>query len=169
MKCQKCNINEATTHFTKIVNGKKTEYFLCSNCAEQNQEIENLKWGVDNDFSNFLSGFFGNSLSPHQEFLSSAEQICKTCRMTFDEFLKTGRLGCTDCYDTFSSRLLKPLKQIHGASTHTGKIPERMESELKITRKIEKLETELSQAVAEQNFEKAAELRDKIKDMRDNA
>lgn len=169
MKCQKCNKNEATTQFTQIINGKKTEYFLCSECAEKSMNLESFKIGFDNDFNNFFSGFFGNSYLPQQGFTSAANDICKSCQMTFNEFLKGGRLGCPDCYETFSSRLLRPLKQLHGSSQHTGKVPERMGGELKVTRKIEKLENELKQAVSDQNFEKAAELRDKIKDLRNRA
>ena len=166
MKCQRCNKNEATMHYTKIINGKKSEYFLCSQCAEGSEDIGSIKMGFDNEFDNFLSGFFGSSFKPQQEFLSSMQGVCSNCNMTFNEFLKSGRLGCSECYDAFSSRLIKPLKQIHGSFQHTGKVPERMGGELKKTRKIEKLEAELRQAIDEQNFEKAAELRDKIKDMK---
>lgn len=169
MKCQKCNKNEANTHYTQIINGKKTEYFLCSECAAKSEEIGSFNLNFDNEFDNFLSGFFGGSSLPKQEFIGSAPTVCDCCKMTFNEFLKGGRLGCSECYDTFASRLLKPLKQIHGSHQHTGKVPERMGGELKKTRKIEKLENELSQAVSEQNFEKAAELRDKIRDLRKEA
>lgn len=169
MKCQKCNKNEATAHYTQIINGKKTEYFLCAECAGSSQELESFNLSFENEFDNFLSGFFGGSYMPQQQVLSSAPGVCSNCKMTFDEFLKGGRLGCSECYETFASRLLKPLKQIHGSHQHTGKVPERMGGELKKTRKIQKLEAELNQAVSEQNFEKAAELRDKIKAMRENA
>ena len=169
MKCQRCNKNEATMHYTQIINGKKTEYFLCGECAEKNEEFGSLKIGFDKEFDNFLSGFFGNSYKPQKDYLGSAPARCGCCSMTFDEFLKTGRLGCSECYETFSESLIRPLKQIQGSHQHTGKVPERMGGELKKTRKIEKLEAELNQAVAEQNFERAAELRDKIRDMRKNS
>lgn len=168
MKCQKCNKNEATTHYTQIINGKKTEYFLCAECAKHSEELECFNLSFENEFDNFLSGFFGGTYMPQQSTLSAAPGVCSTCKMTFDEFLRGGRLGCSDCYDTFASRLLKPLKQIHGSFQHTGKIPERMGGELKKTREIQRLEAELNQAVSEQNFERAAMLRDKIRDMRGN-
>lgn len=169
MKCQKCKKNEATTHYTQVINGKKTEYYLCNDCAENSEELGYFKMNLDNEFDNFLSGFFGNSYGFNQDYTGIPAKSCGCCKMTFEEFLNSGRLGCSECYDTFASRLLNPLKQIHGSYQHTGKVPERMGGELKKTRKIEKLENELKQAVSEQNFEKAAELRDKIKDMRDNA
>lgn len=168
MKCQKCNKNEATTHYTQIINGKKTEYYLCEDCAELNNDIAGFKGGFDDDFGNFFSGFFGNPLFPHSDALNSAETVCKVCGMKFNEFLNTGKLGCSHCYDTFSSRLQNPLKQIHGRVKHTGKVPERMGGELKKKREIEKLELDLKDAVATQNFEEAAKLRDKINELKNS-
>ena len=164
MKCQKCNINEATTHYTEIINGKKTEYFLCEECAKGDKILKGFKLGFDNEFDNLFSGFFGNTMG----IKAPETTVCRGCKMTFDEFLKGGRLGCSECYDTFASRLIKPLKQIHGSCEHMGKIPERLGLDLKKTRNIEKLEAELNNAIAEQNFEEAAKLRDKIKELKEN-
>lgn len=169
MKCQKCNKNEATTHYTQIINGKKTEYYLCEDCADINEETAGLKSTFDDDFENFFSGFFGNHFFGQPDYFETTNDVCKVCKMSFDEFLNTGRLGCSHCYEAFASRLLNPLKQIHGRAEHTGKIPSRMGGELKKKREIEKLEAELKDAVGTQNFEEAARLRDKIKDLRDKA
>lgn len=169
MKCQKCNKKEATTHYTQIINGKKTEYYLCEDCAGVNEEIAEFEHGFDDEFNNFFSGFFGNHFLGQPETLSLGDDTCKVCGTGFNEFANSGRLGCSHCYDTFASRLLNPLKQIHGRVKHTGKVPSRMGGELKKQREIEKLEAELKDAVGTQNFEQAAKLRDKIKELRENA
>lgn len=171
MKCQKCNKNEATTHYTQIINGNKTECFLCSECAAENGVLNNFSMslgGLDSfdDFDNFFSGFLSNPYTKSAGIKNAADDACDFCHMTFNEFLNGGKLGCSKCYESFSSRLLNPLKQIHGATRHTGKVPERTGGMLKKTRKIEKLESELKEAVNTQNFEKAAQLRDTINELK---
>lgn len=156
MKCQKCNEREANTHIQKIVNGKKTEYFLCSKCAAESGE---LKFNFDGDFDDFFGGFFGKGGNYIQ---SPADKSCGICNMKLSEFLKQGKLGCSKCYEEFASYLSKPLKQIHGLSTHTGKIPKRGEKEISREAKIRRLQTELDAAVSNQEFEMAAKLLDEI-------
>lgn len=167
MKCQKCNKKEATTHYTQIINGKKTEYYLCEDCAGASKEISAFGAGFEDDFNNFFSGFFGNGFPDHRENPSLTSDICDVCKMSFGEFLKTGKLGCSNCYNAFSSRLLRPLKQIHGRAEHTGKIPSRMGGELKLCREIEKLEAKMKEAIETQDFEQAAKLRDEIKELKE--
>ena len=87
--------------------------------------------------------------------------------MAFEEFLRKGRLGCGECYTAFRTKLERPLKQIHGTSEHLGKVPSRMGGTLKRDRQISSLEKELNEAVMKQDFEKAAEIRDKIKEIKE--
>ena len=93
--------------------------------------------------------------------------VCPVCGMPFDDFLRKGRLGCGECYSAFRGRLERPLKQIHGTCEHVGKVPSRMGGTLKRDRQIAHLESELNAAVLKQEFEKAAELRDRIKELKD--
>lgn len=164
MKCQKCGKNEATTQYTKIVNGVKSQMFLCSECLGAVEEKE-FNFGFENDLNNFFSGFFGTLPSAN---LVKKDEVCPVCNMSFSEFLKSSRLGCANCYEAFSEKLIRPFKQIHGSSYHTGKIPERAGKEIKNTRKLKNLEDELLKCVEKQEFEKAAEIRDKIKEIKEN-
>ncbi len=167
MKCQRCNKNEANTHITKIINGVKTEMYLCSQCAGESNEMSDFGFGFDKEFENFFSGFFGgtqlNAASGRQ---MPAQKNCPLCKTSLDEILKSGKLGCSECYKTYSEYLIRPLKQIHGADGHTGKIPARCGKGIKRMAQIDTLQSELNQAVMEQNFEKAAELRDKINELK---
>ena len=112
--------------------------------------------GVDD----FFGGFFGNSV---KNIAPTVVRECKNCHMTLSEFLKNGRFGCSECYSAFEDALKKPLKQIHGATEHTGKIPQKGGAKISKETKIRHLKAELDTAVLNQEFEKAAKLRDEIK------
>lgn len=165
MKCQKCNLNDATTHITQIINGNKTEMYLCRECAEDNQDFFSFKSGFDTEFDNLFSGFWGG-----QPKISSAAPLkkCNLCGMTQGQFIKSGKPGCSNCYTIFQDLLLRPLKQIHGSTRHTGKIPARSGKSIKTADQIEQLQTKLNRAVMEQNFEEAAKLRDRINELKAN-
>ena len=169
MLCQKCNAREANTHITQVINGVKTEMYLCRECANENQDF----WGFpgksfDKEFENLFNGFWNSpQLTKSKAQTLSTPKICDICGATTSEFLRSGKPGCSNCYNIFSDFLLRPLKQIHGSSQHNGKIPSRTGKDLKKADEIEKLQAQLNKAVAEQNFEDAALLRDKIRDLRE--
>lgn len=167
MKCQKCQEREATNHMTKIINGKKQELHLCGECASNTPEFQNMKMGMDFGIGDFLGGIFGSSKAKSLND-SPGTAVCPDCGMPFEDFLQKGRLGCGTCYEVFKSRLERPLKQIHGTCEHVGKVPSRMGGELKKERKISHLEAELNAAVMKQEFERAAELRDEISELKKN-
>lgn len=167
MLCQNCGKNEATTHLKRVVNGDTTETHLCQSCAEH--------LGYGDLFSGFgfeLGDIFSGLLGENMPLLNSAhEEKCPKCGYTFSDIAKNGRLGCADCYRKFYDRLLPSLQRIHGKIKHTGKqasmvlhTPEDKEKAPKID-PIMKLKEDMQKAVEEQNFEQAAILRDRIKEM----
>lgn len=167
MFCQECGKKPATLHFTKIVNGEKTEFHFCESCAREKGEVIP---GSPNSFSihSLLSGIldfdtFGNkglsNLKP-QESLR-----CETCGMSYTQFSKIGRFGCSDCYDAFSERLDPLLKRIHGSTVHSGKIPKRSGGRIQCKRQIEELRAELNRNIEIEEFETAAQLRDQIREL----
>ncbi len=162
MKCQKCGNKEATAHITKIINGYKEEMHLCSDCASSSPEYKEMKSGMNFGIGDFLTGMFTGS---KQTAIGSEREtaLCPTCHMSYEEFLKKGKLGCGDCYSTFATRLRRPLKQIHGTFEHIGKVPRRIGNGFLLSKKISSLEAEMNAAVAQQDFETAAKLRDEIK------
>ena len=82
--------------------------------------------------------------------------------------MNNGKIGCADCYTTFYDKLLPSLQRIHGKTRHEGKNPTVIKTEVNTSEKeTEKLENELKAAINEQNFEKAAELRDRIRSMKE--
>lgn len=164
MKCQHCNYNEATTHIKKNVNGNVTEMHLCSDCAKE--------LGVMEEFSPesfFNDTFFGNFLGagvPAMNILSGIDH-CEYCGSTFNDIVKSGRVGCANCYSKFEDRLQPTITKMHGNAKHIGKnvtYTEEKEAEPEIS-ELDKLKNDLKLAIKEQRFEDAAVLRDKINEI----
>ncbi|MBO5301224.1 MAG: UvrB/UvrC motif-containing protein, partial [Peptococcaceae bacterium] len=125
--------------------------------------------GLMPDFSmaDFIGGFF-NPESQSQPFVQknmSAHDACPVCGMTAGEFRRVGRVGCSNCYSYFADYMPGLIQRIHGNSRHTGKVPVRGEAKLAEKQKVVQLRQELQQAIAEENFERAAELRDSIRNL----
>ena len=132
MLCQNCGKYEATTHIKRIVNGEATEAHLCSDCAR-------------------ALGYVSNGIVR-----------CEKCGSTFNDIVRSGRMGCGDCYSTFYDKLLPSFERIHGRTHHEGK-KANTSPEIKKLSKTEELKENLKQAVEAQNYEEAARLRDEIK------
>lgn len=164
MKCQKCGNNNANTHVKTIINGEFKEYDLCSECAKK-MGYTNIFSDIEDEFSNFLGSFFGNALPARTQ-----ASRCDFCGSTYSDIAKSGHVGCAHCYEVFENELLPSIRRIHGNTTHCGKNsanPAKVAETPKETKKdkIKKLRAELDKAVKEQNFERAAELRDEIRGM----
>lgn len=164
MLCQHCQKNEATTHVKTMINGDYAEYRLCPECARE--------LGYDSMFPDFTAdfgGLLGSFLSAALPARSGATH-CKLCGSTMNDIKKTGKVGCADCYDAFFSELMPTIRSIHGNTEHIGKRPvieyETVEDEPKESgESLDDLKAQLKQAIEDENFERAAELRDKIKGM----
>lgn len=189
MLCQKCGKNEANVRYTQIVNGVKKEMILCEECAAK-MGINNFKINMPIHFSNFLDDFFDEEqLLP--SFMKEKSNQCNSCGEVYDDFIKTGLLGCPECYDMFEDRLDSVLKHIQGNVKHVGRKPlnisEKMENtgenvtkksakvnnsnkEVKENKQteIEQLKADLNKAIQEERYEDAAVLRDKIKKLDEN-
>ena len=113
----------------------------------------------------FIGGFF-NPESQSQPFVQknmTAQDACPMCGMTAGEFRRVGRVGCSNCYSYFAEYMPGLIQRIHGNSRHTGKVPVRNEAKLAEKQKIVQLRQALQQAISEEKFEQAAELRDEIR------
>ena len=165
MKCTHCHENEANTHITKVINGKREEMHLCSECAEKLGVMDEFKF---EPFS--MDSFFGNLLGAGASALNSLTGIdrCGYCGSSFNDIINTGKAGCANCYDKFEDKLTPSIEKLHGRTKHVGKMvtyteeaEEAAESQSDISEEA-KLKEELKKAVQEQRFEDAAVIRDKI-------
>ncbi|MHB9146645.1 MAG: UvrB/UvrC motif-containing protein [Symbiobacteriia bacterium] len=164
MLCQECNKRPATFHMTKVVNSEKTELHLCEQCAREKGEMH---FSIEPDFSihQLLAGLLNYSGidGPDLEPTTEPPVTCGICGSTYEEFTRTGRLGCSHCYEEFESQLEPVIRRVHSATTHTGKAPRRSAKALQVKREIAALRAQLAAAVTREDFERAAQLRDQIK------
>lgn len=167
MLCDMCRKNDASVHIVKIINGKKQELNLCEACARKSNEIgisDTMNFGSPFSFQNILSGLV-DYLNQSPQGTRLAEAACPKCGTTYTEFKQSGFLGCDDCYRYFYSALEPVIRRVQGNIGHIGKVPLKSERELVEKKRLIKLKEELQKAVLMEEYEKAARLRDEIREI----
>ncbi|MCT1904904.1 UvrB/UvrC motif-containing protein [Oceanobacillus sojae] len=172
MECQECHERKATLHFKHIINGQETKISLCEVCAKKKGYLSYPEEGYS--LNDLLSGLFqkdGLNLSSagttkSSQSNQSQELKCSSCGRTFSEFKKAGKFGCANCYASFDSKVEPILRRVHAGNTkHTGRIPKRAGKYIQQKQLISSHKEELKQLIEEEEFEKAAVLRDKIREL----
>lgn len=164
MKCQKC-AKPATFHITDIIEkGKHQEFHFCDEHARQHltPPEETIETSPIGELAKKLA------VSPpgmSREATAADKQVCPVCQITFLEFRNSGRLGCPHDYEVFRDELMPLLESIHGETRHSGKVPKRAPRNTQQQTTLIQLRNELKRAVAAEDYEAAAQLRDKIKDI----
>ena len=162
MKCQKC-AKPATFHITDIVEkGKHREFHFCDEHARQHLAPP------DESSEPPISELAKKLIVEHgrvrlREPSPADKQVCPICQITFLEFRNSGRLGCPYDYEVFRDELMPLLENIHGETRHSGKVPKRAPRNTQQQTTLIQLRNELKRAVAAEDYEAAARLRDKIK------
>lgn len=164
MICSRCKKNEANFHITKIINGVKHEEHLCEVCAKNNTMGLDMDTSSQVSFQNILSGFMDYISNNPNEQLSN-QVCCKNCGKKYGEFKNTGMLGCEECYKNFDESIKTIIKRVQQSTTHNGKIPKKYGSELMKKREVLKLKEQLKSAIDMEEYEKAAEIRDVIREL----
>ena len=155
MTCDVCKNNPATVFLTQIVDGKMQKVNLCESCSKDKGVTDPTGFAL----ADLLLG-----LGAAQEIeKGSAVTKCPNCGFSQADFKKTGRLGCAQCYDTFSEGLGSLIKQMHKGVEHVGKVPQRAVRSLARQSELKELHRNLRKAVAEENYESAAQIRDQIR------
>ena len=162
MLCENCQAKPATVHVTQIVNGKVEKHHLCEGCAEEK--------GIDVHGEPMDLGGMLQTLKTQLEQLKgspvlghlSGSGVCPACGSTRTEILKRGRMGCDRCYEAFASEMLPVVVSLQHADQHLGKVPRRASERMKSSVDLARLRRELDRAVASENYEEAARLRDRI-------
>lgn len=176
MMCSNCGKREANFMYTEIINGVKKEINLCSNCANKLGVLD-MSFNMPSlDFSNFFGDFLNeyDSLMP-SIFSDKVKTLkCTGCGMEYDEFLSTGKFGCSNCYEVFQDKVEPLLRQLHGDTKYLGKKSGNDFKAVKVQKsstkeavkdenKIESLKERLKDAIKVENYEEAAKIRDEIK------
>ena len=165
MLCENCHQNEATVHLTQIVDGKVEKSHLCEGCAEKKGvEVHGHPMdlgGVLENLKEQLAQLKGNAEDPRP----ARSAVCPVCGMTRTEILKKGRLGCDRCYEFFGAEMLPVVVSLQHGDQHLGKVPRHASDRMKTSVEQVRLRRELDKAVAGENYEQAARLRDQIKSL----
>ena len=186
MICKRCGKNNAEIYYKQTINGKTSEYALCKECAEELRKKGELDLGMPFSYDSFpnlfgIDDFFGITGLPKGTYGTKKTAVekkkCTLCASTFDDLVKSGKVGCAECYKVFRDELRASIENIHGNAKYMGRQIKKTASESvdsfeaethKEQSELEKLRVELSMAVEEQEYEKAAVLRDRIREIENN-
>jgi len=158
-KCSRC-AQIATLHITEINKGETEELHLCEACAKNYLE-QTPPQELDDEELALQELAHIPELDEEEDDLLS-EIVCPSCGITYQEFRSKGRLGCPQDYIVFETQLMGLLENIHGETEHRGKLPKRAPGASQKQYEVIRLRNDLNEAVEEENYEKAAELRDAI-------
>ena len=152
MSCDRCQEREAVVNFTTVEQDAKVTLHLCEQCAAE-QGVETGSAKLKSPLGDFLAslGASGDGVR------------CTLCGGTVQDFRDSGRLGCAECYTAFEGHLRDLLRRVHGASQHTGEAYLPSDYPVAQDRRLLDLKDQLRRAVEAENFELAAELRDRIR------
>jgi len=166
MLCQACKKADATVRCTQVVNNKKTEISLCAECAEKSGLIDPLA-GLPELFGKIFAHIIGEELPELSKVATEkprrSSRKCPSCGYTLARFERTGLLGCSHCYVAFEPEIKVVLRRYHGSNQHIGNRP-RSRRVAVSKRQLQNLRHELQQAIQEERYERAAELRNLIRD-----
>ena len=186
MLCEKCGKNEATYYYHENVNGRVRTLRLCGSCAEAMEKADELpKLRRDRLFGEYdsffddpffsapvkamngiLSGIFGDrALNSGAQKERKDGKVCPGCGSTLRDIATRGT-ACPRCFETFAEELAPSVSRTHGRAAHTGRVPARFRDRIERRRKIEALTEQQREAIRDEDFERAAGIRDELKKLR---
>ncbi len=160
MQCDQCGERPAAIHLTQIVNDDVTTVHLCEQCAAE-KGVQTGATVAKFPLSDFLASM-GKGASTQLPIGDDTAE-CQSCGGTLQDFRDSGRLGCPQCYRTFVSHLRDLLRRLHGSSQHVGELYTASHSAVDAAPTVTELRAQLRRAVETENFELAADLRDRIR------
>ena len=154
--CDLCGKGEATMNVSQLdKDGKVTEISVCAECASKRgfTEVQQLKAGV--------AGIIAELKARVDE--ADSKLVCRNCGLSYAEFKRQGQLGCAGCYVSFHDELVPLIRRIHDAVQHVGRTASGGRKQAQVKMNIQKLREALSGAIQDEDYEKAAALRDQLK------
>ena len=181
MLCQICKANPATIHIQEIVNGETNTLHICAECAKKrnlaegnaanshfHEMLERLTQAIANSADLKLAELFEQKKTQEEE---TPDILCNVCGTSWQDFRKKGKVGCAACYEHFGQLLLEDIVLHQHGSVHCGKTPPEtvekwqdptVSERIRLRRELERLRKGLDESVRREEFEQAAELRDRI-------
>jgi len=157
MICHICKDKVASIRLKEIINDEVTELHLCQGCYEERErEGTGVKEASTSEMIKSLTGEM-------RKKADAKPTACSTCGTTEADLRENGRLGCSDCYRTFTVALQPILSKVQGSVEHRGKLPHAATKNLDLKNELRRLQEDLREAILSENYERAAKLRDRIK------
>ncbi len=161
MICAECGERPATVRYTEMVDGKLSTWELCEECARKRGVGTGLS-SVAGPLVNILMGLLEETVAADRD-LETSGPTCPQCGLSYEDFRRSGRLGCGVCYESFAEELEPLLRRVHGSTEHVGRFPQEVSDEVASRHELRRMRTELEAAVRKEDYERAAELRDLIR------
>jgi protein arginine kinase activator len=163
MKCSNCGDREGIVNLTQVKDGEVHTGSYCARCAAE-KGIETGVGMIDTPLGGFLAAL-GEGAGPDASLAAALEIRCAGCGASLGEFRETGRVGCAECYQTFDAPLRELLRRLHGSTHHTGRPYAGGTSPppAQPTTSDPELKDQLRRAIETEQFELAAELRDRLR------
>jgi protein arginine kinase activator len=166
MQCENCHEREACVQLTQVSGGELTKMHLCERCAAE-KGVESAASVEQNPFAKLVAASMAGKGQGDKSLgvLAGSSAACSRCGATLQDFRETGRLGCPECYRSFEGPLRDLLRRLHGSTVHVGKRYTEPGAQDDPRRREAELREQLRLAVETENFELAAELRDRLRVM----
>lgn len=165
MLCSICQKNEAKVHLTQIVDEKMQKIDLCEECSKAKGVTDPAGFSL----ADLLLGLGASQDTEARPATRPGEVACPSCGLSQADFKKSGRFGCPQCYTAFAEGLTPMLKTMHKGLRHVGKVPHALRPKKEASDVLKQLNRRLEKAIATENFEEAAQLRDQIRALRQPA
>ncbi len=161
MICQICKQNQATIHLTQQKNDRVVKIHVCRMCAEEKgfDYLEKSNFAL----GNIISGLFGDSADAAR--IKKKKHVCTLCGTSHEDFRDVAKLGCSECYEFFKPHVLSVLRNLHVKTQHFGKCPKSRGERAETVRRATLLQEELELSIAEECYERAAEIRDELREL----
>ncbi len=162
MLCDVCVKFPATVHLTEIIDEQMNELHLCEACAREKSAQMEQHFGL----SDLLAGMAEFEKPVKEKETEAVSFKCPNCGLTYADFKKIGRLGCSECYPAFKKYLAPLIKRIHGSNINFGKTPVKLAAKAAGKKgDLQDLRSQLAKALVSGDYDEEARLQDKIPEM----
>ena len=155
-KCEVCGRRRAKIHLTDFVDGKAVQKHVCEQCYKKHGGLPELD--TPSIFQQLIE-----AVAPQLRELSSKR--CPECGTNYLEFRQAMKLGCPNDYEVFGDAMEQLTKRLHNATRHTGKVPLNVDAKVARQKRLQHLKQQMRQAIEKEDYERAALLRDKIREL----
>ena len=161
MKCDFCD-SKASVFLTQLVEGQMKKVSLCETCAKERGVTDPTGFSLADLLLGGITGDLGGLTGGQVPGSSSGNKTCPACGFTLEDLRRVRRFGCAECYTAFREEISPMLRGMHKGASHVGKVPEGLMALQFKHQRLQDLRSRLEQAVAAENYEEAAGIRDEI-------